>query len=165
MTRQVSDTLQIPTITLWQPWATWIARGWKTIETRGHDRFRKLAEHWIAIHAGGRMDNSLTLNEARALMTNDQKNRCGPIWPPKFGPSMPGRAIVCVAFVSQVRWLTEADSIAALCPCYGSRFGLVLTNVIPLEHPIAADGHQGVWKWNAPQAVVDMITQKQASLK
>ena len=40
----------IAAITLWQPWATWIAWRWKTIETRGHDRFRRLVGQFASVH-------------------------------------------------------------------------------------------------------------------
>ena len=41
-------------ITLWQPWAQLVAAGIRTIETRGHDRFRSLrprkdAENAVAV--------------------------------------------------------------------------------------------------------------------
>src|SRR5689334_13020773 len=41
-----------PVITLYQPWATWIMRGWKTIETRTHNKFSRLEGKRILIHAG-----------------------------------------------------------------------------------------------------------------
>src|SRR3972149_4902156 len=39
-------------ITFYQPWATMILDGVKTIETRTHDRFKNLQGHRIGIHAG-----------------------------------------------------------------------------------------------------------------
>lgn len=33
----------IKCISMWQPWAWWVMRGWKTIETRTHNRFKGLA--------------------------------------------------------------------------------------------------------------------------
>jgi hypothetical protein len=44
----------VKTITLHQPWASLIACGLKTIETRTHDRFRSLVGETVAIHAGKR---------------------------------------------------------------------------------------------------------------
>lgn len=44
-------------ITLWQPWATWVVLGWKTIETRLHPRFASLAGQVIGIHAGLKFDD------------------------------------------------------------------------------------------------------------
>ena len=46
--------IEIPCISLWQPWASLIALGWKTVETRGHNRFACLAGRRIAIPAAGR---------------------------------------------------------------------------------------------------------------
>lgn len=48
----------IPVITLYQPWASWVMNGWKTIETRTHDRFKGLAGKKIGIHAGSHFDDS-----------------------------------------------------------------------------------------------------------
>lgn len=52
----------LPVITLYQPWATWIIRGWKTIETRTHDRFKSLEDKVILIHAGQKTDETAALN-------------------------------------------------------------------------------------------------------
>lgn len=43
-------------ISLYQPWASAIAYGWKTIETRTHERFRGLVGERIGIHAGKKWD-------------------------------------------------------------------------------------------------------------
>src|SRR5690242_4550408 len=48
----------LPVITLYQPWATWIMREWKTIETRTHARFACLLHKTILIHAGQKTDDS-----------------------------------------------------------------------------------------------------------
>jgi len=45
----------LPAITLWQPWATWIALRWKTIETRPHPHLARLAGFRVALHAGKRL--------------------------------------------------------------------------------------------------------------
>lgn len=47
-----------PVITLYQPWATWIMREWKLIETRTHNRFASLVHRTVLIHAGQRTDDS-----------------------------------------------------------------------------------------------------------
>lgn len=51
-----------PVITLYQPWATWIVRGWKTIETRTHNKFACLIGKTILIHAGQKTDASAINN-------------------------------------------------------------------------------------------------------
>lgn len=58
-----------PSITLTQPWATWIIRGWKTIETRTHNRFACLDKKTILIHAGMTTDKSAANNP---YLTKDQ---------------------------------------------------------------------------------------------
>lgn len=51
-----------PVITLYQPWATWIMRRWKTIETRTHNRFVKLLGKSVLIHAGQQTDATAAWN-------------------------------------------------------------------------------------------------------
>src|ERR1035437_8721493 len=51
-----------PAITLYQPWATWIIRTWKDIETRTHNKFASLEGHYILIHAGKTTDESAINN-------------------------------------------------------------------------------------------------------
>lgn len=134
----------IPTITLWQPWASWIAWGWKTIETRRHGRFRGLEWRRIAIHAGRRWDaNALRL--AKPWLSREQYalalNRA----------AYPTGAILCTARVQAVRWLREGpDSRAALCVADGL-FGLVLADIQKLDPAVPAKGHQGVWYWTPPE--------------
>lgn len=47
-----------PVITLYQPWATWIMRELKTIESRTHARFNSLLYKTILIHAGQTTDKT-----------------------------------------------------------------------------------------------------------
>jgi predicted transcriptional regulator len=54
---KLSGDNDMKVITLWQPWASFIALGWKTIETRTHDRFKNLVCERIAIHAGLILEN------------------------------------------------------------------------------------------------------------
>jgi hypothetical protein len=127
-------------ITLYQPWATWIALGLKTIETRTHARFRNLLGQKIAIHAGQRFDPS-ALAQARAW--------CG--W--KETPSAirymsdhdyPHGLIVCTATVLSARWLLPGDSTAAMTATVG-KFGLVLGDIHPLVSPLRWIGLQGIF--------------------
>lgn len=43
-------------ISLWQPWATLVVRGIKTIETRTHGQFKSLEGRIVAIHAAKKYD-------------------------------------------------------------------------------------------------------------
>jgi hypothetical protein len=131
--------ITIPAITLWQPWATWIAEGLKTIETRGHERFAGLAGKTIAIHAGLQWDNQAFMLASRHV----EQMRLG------WKRDMPRGAVVCLADVTGRGQLNRSHEPQALCPCYG-RFGLFLKNVRRLDKPIPALGHQGIWSWSVP---------------
>jgi len=127
-----------PVITLHQPWATWIMRGWKPIETRTHDRFKLLKGKTVLIHAGLTTDESAANNP---FLTKDQILQ------------NPGEVvngfILGSAFVERVDWLKEWHSKLALIDC-GSvkRFGLFLNNARPLLEPIEEKGEQGIWYYD-----------------
>ncbi len=147
-------------ITLWQPWASLIAEGHKTIETRTHNRFRCLVGQRIAIHAAKRFDGigcdvirrnaafgGKELPEELLLLL---KNRDESAWP--YG------VVLCTVLVGGARWFTpSADSIEAgieqrlsaeaLSPVSG-QFGLLLYDVKLIVPPVRARGHQGIWEWN-----------------
>jgi len=121
-------------ITLYQPWASLIAEGYKTIETRQHDRFKDLKGRRIAIHAGMRFDRW-------PYVERDQHPNMHKI-------KMPHGVIVCTAQVDNARWL-RGDSIqeydAAMCITDGL-FGLFLSDIQKVEPPIPARGWQGIWE-------------------
>jgi hypothetical protein len=127
-------------ISLWQPWASWIAWGLKTVETRRHGRFACLVGRRIAIHAALRFD-ATAMHEAEAYLKAILLQG-GPLAAQaaralrecsKF--LLPMGRIVATAFVSAHRQLAESDSAAALCDCSGAAFpglklaGLLLTDV------------------------------------
>lgn len=126
-------------ITLWQPWATWIALGWKRIETRTHDHFAWLADRRIAIHAGKKWDESYRelagpfLSAANLDATPELAKARG--------------AILALAVIEECCWLGAGDSAAALCPCGPERFGLRIGDMSVFAEPIPAKGRQGAWRW------------------
>ncbi len=133
---------EIAAITLWQPWATWIAWRWKTIETRTHSRFRDLVGRRIAIHAGKTFDEH-AVSEAEQYLTRERAVRARASWAVH---EYPHGAIVCTVRVAAARWLTEADSPAALCRCrHHDRFGIFLADVRPVDPPVLWRGAQRVW--------------------
>lgn len=128
-------------ITLWQPWASWIARGWKTIETRTHQRFASLAGQYIAIHAARTWDPDWEF-KAVDFLTPDQLAET-----PRFR-AVAG-AVVCVADVAEHRELCQQDSQAALCYCGNGRlYGLVLRTVYAYNPPVTVSGRQGIWEFD-----------------
>lgn len=125
-----------PCITLWQPWATWIALGWKTIETRTHKRFQSLVGQQIGIHAGKRMDLS-ELIFSNPFLT---KQQIADTLACQHGQ------IVCSAFVRDFRILTAQDSKAALIDCGETlRYGLILDNIKPFKSGIKINGSSGIF--------------------
>ena len=140
------------TITVHQPWASLIAFGLKTIETRGDDRFRGLVGRTIAIHASQtfqlgtvvriRADYGLPTEEL-VKVNRHAKAHLG--------------CIVAVAHVVAHRLLTGADSRAALCPANGL-FGLILDNVRRFREPIPATGHRRIWTWEPPGNWRELVT-------
>jgi hypothetical protein len=128
-------------ITLWQPWASLIALGYKTIETRGHDSFRCLKGQRIAIHAGKQFQPGVLdyVSRFKAIRIEDQdifdKWAC------------PVSAVLCTALVADARWLTPSDNKAALCECDERRFGLVLVDIQAIHPLVPQKGAQGIWEW------------------
>lgn len=137
-------------ITLWRPWASWIALGHKSIETRLHNRLASLAGKRIAICAGRTYDQN-ALQIARPFLAHvpiEQRLRFAHC-----------SGVIALATVSQHRRLTVADSQAALCLCNPSMFGLVLVDVQPITPAIHCVGHQGIWDWTPP-ATLDVFAHR-----
>lgn len=133
-------------ISLWQPHATWIALGWKTIETRTHDRFKNLVDQRIAIHAAKRRDwlypcipfwKEQILAIEAAKMVQQMHDEMG--------------HILCTAFVGKARWAPNVDCLEreewtrrACCEICG-RFCLFLDGIKPLSDSIPFRGRQGIF--------------------
>ena len=117
-------------ISLWQPWASLIADGRKSIETR----------HWptavrgpVAIHAAMKVDK-----EACREFGYDPK-------------TIPRGAVLCVVdFSDCVRFPHPSAPPDEYGDFHEGRYGFVmqLTEVFP--EPIPAKGMQGFWFWEAP---------------
>ena len=128
----------MPTITLYQPWATWIIRGWKPIETRTHNRFMCLKGKWILIHAGKTTDANAINNP---YLSKDQLAQSP--------EEIINGYILGAAFVSDFKALDKRHSKDALIDCGNvQRFGLFLNNVYRLMEPIPVLGEMGVWYFN-----------------
>jgi len=119
-------------VSLWQPWASFIARGLKTIETRDWTWLpTDLVGTRLAIHAAKRWDT----------WWNDCEQFFG------FGRhDLPSGAVVAHALVEKVERLHGgADQRkAAMCDCAG-RVGIFLADVVRLDPPVAYRGHQGLF--------------------
>lgn len=128
-----------PVITLYQPWATWIMREWKTIETRTHNRFRCLKNKTILIHSG-------LATDIQALKSNPYLTRAQLRQDPD---EMINGFILGSAFVKDFRILTPGpDEVMSLIECQTPRYGLILENIQKWPEPIAETGQIGVWYYD-----------------
>jgi hypothetical protein len=136
-------------ITLWQPWASFIAWGWKTIETRTHDRFKGLIGERIGIHAGLKWDKDwkeLACPYEESYLNVVQFSRTEGLQK-EFMKNLPGTkgAILCTARVFDASWLSPHNSKSSLLKINDEheRFGLFLCDIKPITIP--AKGKQGIW--------------------
>jgi hypothetical protein len=135
-------------ITLWQPWASFISWGWKSIETRTHIRFRHLIGQTIGIHAGKVWDKNW-IKLTRDYLTAEQKIQTCRLHEIFDQENSDVRSsIICTAWVESCNFLEKHHSERALIDCeFTKRFGLFLP-VINLIQPIRIKGHQGTWNYN-----------------
>lgn len=121
-----------PVITLYQPWATWIMREWKTIETRTHNKFACLNAKRILIHAGLTTDGS-NFTVCNPYLTKEQI-----LYEPD---EIINGVILGSVFVYGVGNLNGSHSKAALIDCGETeRFGLLLSSVNKFKEPIPEKG-------------------------
>ncbi len=125
-----------PAITLYQPWATWIMRGWKKIETRTHNRFKSLQGETILIHAGLSTDSSSYATHNPYL--TPEQIRENP-------DEMVNGYILGQAHVYLSKYLYVHDSPQALIECASERWGLFLDSVKKFKDPILCKGEMGIW--------------------
>ena len=130
---------RIPVISMWAPWILWVFLGWKTIETRDHNKFARLLGKTIILHAARRYDkDAIALAERydkRVHHTLDYaKLWCYP------------RGLVGSVFVKAIRPLSAADSNAALIDCSSlKKYGLILENPQLFPVPFPIKGRQGIF--------------------
>jgi len=145
-------------ISLWQPWATWVSLGWKTIETREHDRFKSLIGQRIAIHAAIKVDEDALDSPffaSRAKSSLDMLNLLA------FININRGR-ILCTCQVMDCQWHDPTSPLPwgmsafqlnrrAMCPTSG-KFLIFLGERIPLVHRMPFRGRQGIF--NVPDELI-----------
>jgi hypothetical protein len=125
----------LPCITLWRPWANWVAGGHKTTETRLHERFESLQLRRIGIIAGQHWDED-AFDAARPYCACDPRNLCGGYHP---------TGLLCTVDVGAHRELSDDDSPHALIDCGTvKRVGFRLTAVRKFSDPIPIRGAQGI---------------------
>lgn len=144
----MNGNMRTPVITLQQPWATMIAEGFKTIETRAHSRFQQLIGRRVAIHAGKTFDRFGFESIKQLAKIHDR-----PLW--GVARDFPKGEIICtVVIVSMVYCGPKIDDtqahklvVEALSPVR-SRYLYGLRDVVKLDRAIPAKGHLGIWYMN-----------------
>lgn len=131
-------------ISLWQPWASAIAIGLKTNETRSWSTAYRGP---LAIHAA-KTDNE----EIREFWA---WKACAPLRE-RFGrfENLPRGAIVATCRLEEVLHTTDVDGLTEQEKAFGNyspgRYAWVLTEVLALPTPIPVRGSQGLFEWHAP---------------
>jgi len=115
-------------LSLWQPWASLIYDGRKTIETR---HWELLHRGPLAIHAAMKVDREACEDFGYDALT------------------IPRGAILCIVAVHGcVRF---PHKLAPPDP-YGDfaegRFGILMTMLKKFDLPVRVKGHQGIWYWD-----------------
>lgn len=132
----------IPTMTLWQPWACLVERGFKPFETRGKAPPRRLLGQRIAIHAAARKPRTGDVTDDEYEAISECFGFCN------YPEMLPRGVIVCTALLSWAKPEEEVphDLFGDYRP---GRWAWKLDDVRPIEPHIAAKGMQ-TWGWPWP---------------
>lgn len=138
-------------ITLWQPWATLIALGYKKHETRSWapTRIQLAPGDLLAIHAAAH--KPLNLPELNALLTRHGLTL----------DALPSGCIVSIARYdgAQLAQTVEPDELDRLCGDWTpGRYVWKLSGVRNLTEPYPVRGRQGLWHWQPALAGVNLRT-------
>lgn len=156
----------IPTLTIWQPWASLIAAGAKPYEWRGWKAPDRLIGQRIAIHAGARKvkreeiaDLLLQLRAEGEEGTSLIVDKAMPLlerWHTSLG-MLPLSSVLCTAILG--RPITAAayaarngSAVADSDRIDHTKWGWPLVDIEQVEPFVPAKGAQGFWHWKVPNA-------------
>ena len=136
-------------VTLYQPWASLVAMGYRSVFCWSVERCRQLVGKRIAIHASTMLDP-----DAEALISRIAGN-----WPAKrlprealcwLGgkPELPINAVLCTAMAVEATELDEASEHLALVETAG-RYGVFLAEIELVDPPAFSYGARGIWGWHS----------------
>uniref|UniRef100_A0A6M3IGL4 ASCH domain-containing protein n=1 Tax=viral metagenome TaxID=1070528 RepID=A0A6M3IGL4_9ZZZZ len=131
--------MKVPCISLWQPWAWWIMKRWKPLETRKHARFHWLEGKTIGIHAAKKWDK-YAMKLALPYLDMDQIMDTHAYFEHRE------HGLLGTAEVKRFyQKLDDQQGSVALCPTGHWLSGLLLGSVKSFDKPIEIPGRQGVW--------------------
>lgn len=141
--------MHIRALTVRQPWATLIAAGRKTIETRRR-AYSLLIGTRLAIHAGKAWDDAgaqmaRRYLQARGFTDADIDDL--------YGDARRDLGyVLALATVEKIIPLDESHAPEALCDITEGLRGYVLTDLRQLRMSYPVRGQQGIWTWTLPAA-------------
>lgn len=130
-------------ISLWQPWATAIAVGVKTIETRG----------WWTAHRGPLAIHAAKTNTPE-LRDFYGRKLCDPLRAAGYASfeALPFGAVVATCRLAECLRTSDVDDLTLQERGWGDystgRYAWVLKDVVWLKAPRFARGAQQLWDWN-----------------
>lgn len=147
-------------LTLTEPWASLVALGLKSIETRGWPTYHRGR---IAIHAGKKFTGDdlewLLTTPAAFVPLNDAGLDIDQFRPSRSFQTTRGCVIATARLTACVQF--DLGMVERIGRHYGAnellfgnfskgRYGFVLADVIRLSEPIPAVGSLGFWDWDPP---------------
>ena len=140
-----SESLELTAITLHQPWASLVSKGWKQYETRDWPTNHR---GLIAIHAGRKPKGKQELREHEKVVESFKD---------LLNEDCPYSSVIAIAQLTDVVCMTEEfinqqTETELRCGDWKvGRYAFKLENVRAIA-PIPALGKQGLWKWNQEAA-------------
>lgn len=142
-------------ISIWQPYASLIVHGFKTIETRGWAAPKSLLKERIGIAA----TKSITPAQVTAVQDPTFKRYYAETGLPGL-LDLPRGALLGTVLLNSCDPITEADleDITEEEQCYGwftpGRFAWRLRYPLIYERPVPVRGQQGIWDYQDGRSVV-----------
>lgn len=141
---------RIPTISVWQPWASLIAAELKPFEVRGWCPPKKFMHRPIAIHAAMKSETKRVI---RGLLDVYQNTAAIPVIEAALRAELPRGAVLCTVIIN-----SAMPSDAVVDPLTSKRlpaggFAWQLDIVELFSDPVPARGMQGFWWWEYNPAI------------
>jgi hypothetical protein len=144
------ESVELTAITLHQPWASLVAKGWKQYETRDWPTNHR---GLIVIHAGRKPKGKQELREHDKVVASFKD---------LLNEDCPYSSVIAIAELTDVICMTEEfikeqSPTELRCGNWAvGRYAFKLENVRPLA-PISATGKQGLWKFDQEAAGFDSL--------
>lgn len=143
-----SDGPSWKAVSIWQPYASLMARGVKTVITY----------HWPTDYRGG-----VAIHAAKTLdLASAPDELCYVALGPTWRESLPASAVVAVGQLVDVRpapeildQLSPADRMAGVFAA--GRHAWMFENLRALRRPIPIAGRQGLFSWTAPDDLAERL--------